>query len=170
MIPFRTTPSWARMGASCCSAARASCAISARAIAVSSVARRTVKTSTTSTSFREPCNPLPGRTVEAPVSQLLDGDPAPVASRLDDKGRELLFVWLCLLFLKVHLKDGRIPVHKDRRRGDARIGEAYHWADLHHVHAVARAPYTGASLMPEVIGSLQGFEIASGPPAGDYDY
>lgn len=118
----------------------------------------------------EPCNSLLGRTVEDPVSQLLDGDPATVAARLDDKGRELLFVWLCLLFLKVHLKDGRIPVHKDRRRGDTRIGEAYDWADLHHVHAVARAPYTGATLMPEVIGSLQVFEIASSTVGGDYDY
>lgn len=119
----------------------------------------------------ERCNTLLGRTVETPVSKLLEGDFAAVSARLaDDKARELLFVWVCLLFLKVHLKDARVPIHLDRRLGDERIGDDYDWADLHHIHQVARSPYTRASLLPEVIGSLQVFEIATPSVEGDYDY
>ena len=119
----------------------------------------------------EPCNTLLGREIETPVSKLLDGDPSTVLARLqDDRARELLFVWICLLFLKVHLKDAQVPVHRDRRRGEARIGDDYDWTDLHHVHQVARSPFTRASVMPEVIGSLQVFEIALTTTEGDYDY
>ncbi|WP_298127160.1 hypothetical protein [Brevundimonas sp.] len=118
----------------------------------------------------EPCNRHLGATIETPVSKLLAGDFATVAGRLDEQGREMLFTWLCLLFLKVHLKDAHVPVYQDQRKGGARIGHDYDWADLHHVHAVARTPYTGATLEPEVIGSLQIFEIAKQTMEGDYDY
>lgn len=119
----------------------------------------------------ESCNTLLGRSVETPVSRLLEGDFAAVSARLaDDKARELLFVWVCLLFLKVHLKDARVPIHLDRRLGDERIGDDYDWADLHHIHQVARSSYTGASLLPEVIGSLRVFEIATTSVEGNYDY
>lgn len=118
----------------------------------------------------EDCNTLLGRTVEDPVSQLLSGDFADVVARLDEAARESLFIWVSLLFLKVHLKDGRIPVHKDRRLGEARIGEAYDWSDLHHIHAVARSTFTGARLEPAVIGSLRLFEIENPSSEGGYDY
>lgn len=109
--------------------------------------------------------------METPVSKLLEGDFAAVSARLaDDKARELLFVWICLLFLKVHLKDANVPIHLDRRLGGERIGDDYDWADLHHIHQVARSPYTKASLMPAVIGSLQVFEIATTLIEDDYDY
>jgi hypothetical protein len=118
----------------------------------------------------EECNSRLGREVETPVSRLLDGDYATVVGRLDDKGRELLFSWLALLFLKVHLKDRNIPIHKDRRLGTEVIGEAYDWADLHHIHAIARKPYTRANLLPEAIGSMQVFEVDEPLSEDGYDY
>lgn len=119
----------------------------------------------------ESCNDLLGRKIEEPVSKLLDdGDYSTVIRRLGDRQRQLLFVWLALLFLKIHLKDQRVPIHRDRRQGSEPIGEMYHWPELHHVHAIARAPYTGASLLPEAIGSLQIFEIEDGLLEGRYDY
>ncbi|OGN51653.1 MAG: hypothetical protein A2352_01695 [Caulobacterales bacterium RIFOXYB1_FULL_67_16] len=101
---------------------------------------------------------------------MLAGDYASVAGRLDDSGRELLFVWLNLLFLKVHLKDRRVRVHRDPRVGDEKIGDFYDWTDLHHVHAVARCSYTGAKLSPGVVGSLQVFEIEGALTGDAYDY
>jgi hypothetical protein len=101
------------------------------------------------------CNALLGERVEAPVSELLSGDFAAVSERMQSEDAvELVFIWLSLLFLKVHLKDGAVPVHKDPRRGTHVIGDLYDWADLHHVHAVARAPYTRAALLPFVVGSI----------------
>ena len=116
------------------------------------------------------CNSRLGKTIEEPVSQLLDGDYASVSARLDEQGRTLLFTWLSLLFLKIHLKDRKVRVNKDYRHGDDMIGDAYDWTALHHVHAVARTPYTGATLLPGVIGSLQVFEIEGSLTADTYDY
>ena len=116
------------------------------------------------------CNSHLGKMVETPVSQLLAGDYASVAARLDERGRELLFIWLNLLFFKIHLKDRRVRMHRDPRLGEENIGDFYDWTDLHHIHAVARASFTGASLLPGVVGSLQIFEIDGSLTADTYDY
>jgi hypothetical protein len=116
------------------------------------------------------CNSLLGREIETPVSALLDGDASAVLPRLDGQGRSLLFKWLVLLFLKIHLKDNSVPIHRDHRKGVGVIGDVYDWPDLHHLHAVARSPYTRASLFHSVIGSLQVFEIVDGVVGEDYDY
>ncbi len=106
------------------------------------------------------CNALLGERVETPVSELLSGDFDAVAQRMQSEDAvELVFIWLCLLFLKVHLKDGTVPIHKDRRRGPHVIGDLYDWEELHHVHAVARTPYTGATLLPFVVGSTFFVEV-----------
>ncbi|WP_395672788.1 hypothetical protein [Phenylobacterium sp.] len=106
------------------------------------------------------CNAVLGERVENPVSELLSGEFGTVAARMaSEDAVELVYIWLCLLFLKVHLKDAAVPVHKDRRRGTHVIGDLYDWADLHHVHAVARAPYTGATLLPFVVGSIFFVEV-----------
>lgn len=117
------------------------------------------------------CNSLLGDRVETPVSQLLSGPFSEVCRRLEEpRNEELLFIWLSLLFLKVHLKDGKVHVHKDRRRGSAVIGDTYDWSVLHHIHAVARSPYTGAQLLPGVVGSVCVYEIHSGGDRERYDY
>jgi hypothetical protein len=116
------------------------------------------------------CNSLLGVQVETPVSQLLDGKFEDVVQRLDEANLRLLFTWLSLLFFKVHLKDRTVRVHKDRRLGHEVIGDIYDWGDMHHLHAVARSPFTKASLMPEAIGSLQIFEIDGALTSDGYDY
>ena len=99
------------------------------------------------------CNSLLGRKVETPMSALLSGTFGEVLRLLEEpRNRELLFFWLTLLFLKLHLKDLAVPVHKDRRSGSAAIGDWYECETFHHLHAVARSPYTGARLLPEVQG------------------
>lgn len=116
------------------------------------------------------CNNLLGKRVETPVSELLDGTYADVAERLDEPNLRLLFIWVSLIFFKIHLKDRFVRVHKDPRLGTDVVGDAYDWGDLHHLHAVARSPYTGASLLPEAVGSLRVFEIADEATNDGYDY
>lgn len=116
------------------------------------------------------CNSLLGDQVETPVSQLLDGEFADVAQRLDGANLRLLFIWVSLLFFKVHLKDRSIRVNKDPRQGTEVIGDFYDWGDMHHIHQVARAPFTRASLLPGVIGSLRVYEIAGEMTKEGYDY
>lgn len=117
------------------------------------------------------CNSLLGDQVETPVSQLLLGTYEEVCHRLEEPhAEELLFTWLSLLFLKIHLKDGKVPVHRDRRRGTSVIGDAYEWEVLHHIHAVARSPYTGARLHQGVVGSVCVYEVHTSGDREQYDY
>jgi hypothetical protein len=125
-------------------------------------------------SYRVPCcvdcNSLLGERLETPVSQLLDGDYADVMRRMDEPNLRLLFTWMSLLFFKVHLKDRSIRVHKDLRLGPEAIGDFYDWGEMHHLHAVARSPFTEASLLPEGVGSLRVYEIAGELTNDGYDY
>jgi hypothetical protein len=77
---------------------------------------------------------------------------------------------MSLLFFKVHLKDRSIRVHKDLRLGPEAIGDFYDWGEMHHLHAVARSPFTEASLLPEGVGSLRVYEIAGELTNDGYDY
>ncbi|MFN4175588.1 hypothetical protein [Phenylobacterium sp.] len=102
----------------------------------------------------EACNTHLGRTVETPVSELLLGGHAQVTARLNPDTLSLLFTWLCLVFIKTHMKDRLLRVHRDPRHGQGKIADGYAWPDLHHIHAVARATYSGASLGDGVVGSM----------------
>lgn len=116
------------------------------------------------------CNSLLGDRVEQPVSEILFGEFAVVADRLQNpSARERVFVWLALLFLKIHLKDGQVPIHRDRRLGTEKIGDFYDWADLHHLHAVARSPYTRAAIDPGVVGSLFLVEVDDPTSSDEWD-
>lgn len=105
------------------------------------------------------CNSMLGREVETPVSKLLDGDFATISSRLTHEAIDLLFVWTTLVFLKTHLKDQAVRIEKDLRKGNAVIGDVYDWPTMHHIHAVARSPYTNARLGADVVGSIRLYEI-----------
>jgi hypothetical protein len=116
------------------------------------------------------CNSLLGENLETPVSQLLDGDYADVLHRLDESNLRLLFTWVSLLFFKIHLKDRDVRVHKDLRNGPEVIGDIYDWGDMHHLHAVARSPFTRASLLPEAVGSIKVYEVTGELTNEGYDY
>jgi hypothetical protein len=116
------------------------------------------------------CNSLLGEELETPVSQVLDGDCADVLQRLDEPNLRLLFTWVSLLFFKVHLKDRSVRVHKDHRLGSEVIGDFYDWGGMHHLHAVARSPFTKASLLPEAIGSIRVYEVSGELTDDGYDY
>jgi hypothetical protein len=100
------------------------------------------------------CNTLLGREVEIPVSQLLRGGYAAVAARLDPDTIKLLFTWLCLIFVKIHMKDRLLRMNRDPRIDRRMMADGYYWPDLHHVHAVARTSFTQAAIDPGVVGSM----------------
>jgi hypothetical protein len=77
---------------------------------------------------------------------------------------------MALLFLKTHLKDNLVPVERDRRIEAGLIGDIYDWADLHHLHAIARSPYTSAQIFPGVVGTLCIFEVIDDISDDDFDY
>lgn len=116
------------------------------------------------------CNSLLGARVETPVSKLLAGGFDDIVARLNDDAGDLLFVWMCLLFLKTHLKDRTVPLNPDPRAGDGVLADAYDWPDMHHLHCVVRSPYVEAEIGPGVRGSLLIFKIADDAVSDTFDY
>lgn len=116
------------------------------------------------------CNSLLGRTVETPISELLSNQYVVVVERLRQTGPQLLFVWLSLLFFKIHLKDRSVTLQKNPTLGTEVIGDMYDWPSFHHVHAVARSTFTGARLTKGVVGSLRVYPIEDGLHQDAFDY
>ncbi len=102
----------------------------------------------------EKCNSTLGKVIESPISKLVADGFEAVAEHLRSNGPWLFFTWFALIFLKTHLKDRTLRMNLDRRSEPAQIGDLYEWADLHHIHGIARSFYSRPAIEPEVLGSL----------------
>ncbi len=118
----------------------------------------------------EPCNSKMGRELETHVSGLFAGGYEAFTQYLKEGNPWFLFGWMCLIFLKTHLKDNALYFHKDHRKGEQRIGELHAWQDLHHIHCVARSFYTQCELRAEVCGSLLVLPAKIIPGVESFDY
>jgi hypothetical protein len=95
-----------------------------------------------------------GEQFENPISALFARGAAAVHQELKENGPWRLFCWMCLIFVKTHLKDKALNLHLDLRKGKEKIGELHDWGEFHHIHCMARSFYTGCELSSETIGSL----------------
>ncbi len=118
----------------------------------------------------EICNSLLGKELETPVGSALKQGYDNFVAQLDEKLISLIASWLCLIFVKVHLRDFKNRVHLDRRMGDDVIGDQYDLGDLHHAHAVARAIYCGAEVDGKVFGSLVVLKLSEDKHLKSFDY
>lgn len=122
------------------------------------------------------CNSLLGELIENPMSEMLSGGFDLVSAKIEDPDRlgsirrQALYVWLCLIFIKTHLKDRNLRGHLDFRDGDARIADRYDWLPMHHIHCVARMPYVQGAILPDVIGTMRWFRIDDPTMADSFDY
>lgn len=114
------------------------------------------------------CNSLLGAVLEARVSDIFDSESSTTIENLYAADLTLLYSWLCLVFIKLHLKDREIRADPDRRNSSAQIGEIYDWDGLHHIHSVARVPYSNASVETSVPGTMCFFEMADEPEKFDF--
>jgi hypothetical protein len=95
-----------------------------------------------------------GREVEEPIRALVEQGSQAVYEHVQREGPLRVFVWLALIFLKIHLKDRTLRWHRDLRLPDDRIGDLHSWEELHHLHTVARCLYTHCAVSSRVTGSL----------------
>jgi hypothetical protein len=116
------------------------------------------------------CNTAMGETFERPLSELFSRGYAAVTQHLQESGPWLLFSWLSLIFLKTHLKDRTLQLNPDRRVQAGPIGDLVEWPEMHHIHCIARAFYSGANLLPAALGSVILMPAKTGMPLGDFDY
>ncbi len=114
------------------------------------------------------CNKLLGARLETPVSQLFTEDILATVDNLKEADPTLLYSWLCLVFIKLHLKDREFRADPDRRNPSKQIGDMYDWDGLHHIHSVARVPHSGATVEPSVPGTTYFFEMVDEPENFDF--
>ncbi len=108
------------------------------------------------------CNTFLGREVEQPVSQLVAGGYDTVAGHVDDSATELtttsgpwlFFVWMMLIFLKLHLKDKELRLMLGHDAVTERISDMQDWSGLHHMHCVIRTLLTKAVADVPILGSF----------------
>jgi hypothetical protein len=116
------------------------------------------------------CNAKLGERIEKPTREMFSKGYKGFGEQLRSEGTQDLFCWMCLIFLKTHLKDTDLAMHQDRRKGCEKIGELHNWSDLHHIHCVARSFYTKCSIRPEALGSLLVLPAKVLPYRESFDY
>lgn len=102
----------------------------------------------------EECNKFLGDVFEEEVSAILTKSYDEVAQYIATSGFNKLFLWMSLVFLKVHLKDMQLRWHVHLQKPDDKIGDYYYWASMHHIHCLARSVYTNVPIDREVFGSM----------------
>lgn len=100
------------------------------------------------------CNESMSAEFEDPISEAFAKGYEGVANLMRTGQATLLWRWLALIFLKLHLKHRELRWNLNRKLDDAKISDAYDWTQLHHVHCVVRSFYTGAKIDPRVYGSV----------------
>ena len=115
------------------------------------------------------CNNELSRLFETPISQAFANGFEGVHALAEREGPMRLFEWMALIFLKFHLKDRRLRKHRNHNHGDAPISETYDWPTFHHLHCLARAHHSGASIGDHVLGSMILIEIEPDPDEESFD-
>ena len=79
-----------------------------------------------------------------------------------------LFIWLNLIYLKIHLKDTLLRL--EQRSLTPKIGSIYRWESMHHVHCIVRAVLGHVTLEDSVCGSLLVLPMQENDSFGNFDY
>jgi hypothetical protein len=114
------------------------------------------------------CNSLLAAEIETPISKVLNGTYEEVCAKLGESDPALLYKWLCLLFIKCHLKDREIRIDPDMRVQSENLGGLYDWDGLHHIHSVARSPHSRASIDSSVLGTTFVFPMQDSKEPFDF--
>lgn len=123
-----------------------------------------------------PCNDLLSKEVEVPVSALMAEGWSSYRKQRGDTTADLLVThwlllkWMSLIFVKTHLRDLSLRFFLDERKGAGKIGESYEWEELHHIHCIARSPYTQSDLDAGAFSSLWVLPVKKEEWAEPFDY
>ena len=117
-----------------------------------------------------PCNQLLGEKVETPISEMFSRHGGVENVLTERNEMSLVYQWLCLLFIKAHLKDRDIRFEPDRREDSPQIGDLYDWTLLHHIHTVARASKSRAIIDSGGWGTIGMFNMRSLNDGDEFDF
>ncbi|WP_157091246.1 hypothetical protein [Gluconobacter cerinus] len=115
------------------------------------------------------CNTLLAEHFEKPISKALGQGFSGLRAFVEREGTERLFLWMALLFVKLHLKDKTLLENPDIRLGRSYISDRYDWSTFHHMHCLIRAHYTGAKIGKYVHGSILFLEVGNSSEDKSFD-
>lgn len=116
------------------------------------------------------CNSFLGDNIEKTMSKVVSKGYDSFLDFLKNDGYWLVFKWLSLIFVKVHLKDKFFRLNLDSREPDYKISELYDWESLHHIHCIARSLYTNCLIDKEVFSSFFVFQVENDNELEQFDY
>jgi hypothetical protein len=111
-----------------------------------------------------------GQEIEQKIRDVIAGGFAGTLEHLRREGPQLLFTWLALIFLKTHLKDKSLNYRRGPGCELETISDHYSWAELHHIHCMARSFFTRCNLDHRAFGSLLVLPAKTGAGLPRFDY
>lgn len=102
----------------------------------------------------EKCNHEMGRRFEDPIRDAAALGYEGFAKFIENGGGYIVYQWLSLIFLKTHIKDNAFRMELDRRKDSENIAAIYDWADMHHMHTIARTFHSHSEWDGAVTGSF----------------
>lgn len=132
--------------------------------------RKTIKYSQYKVPCCQECNSMLSEKFEKPISSVVSQGLDSLIEFAKKDGFWLLFKWLSLIFIKVHLKDKYFRLLVDNREPDYKISELYDWESFHHIHCVARSVYSECPIDKEVFGSFFILEALPDAKMDEFDF
>ncbi len=111
-----------------------------------------------------------GKVVEERISSAIDGEPDSIQNFHANGGGLELFVWLGVIYLKLHLKDKTNRKELDQRIPSGMIADDYQWDLLHHIHTVVRCFYIPTLIEANVFGSMMVLPCRQEGSADQFDF
>lgn len=116
------------------------------------------------------CNTFLGDTFETPISAAFRTGPDRFLEWYAEESFRV-FIWINLVYLKVHLKDNELRLERHHAADDTRIGDLYDWSNLHHCHAMVRAARFGFAIdVDTTLGSMFCLRLGEWAREQPYDY
>ena len=81
-----------------------------------------------------------------------------------------IFVWMGLMYLKVHLWDRHVRRDLDLRKNRGYIGDLHSWEGFHHLHCIVRCFYNDCEVESETIGSFLSLPVRRETSSNIFDY
>lgn len=100
------------------------------------------------------CNSLMGEEIEQRISKVVAEGAASIQDFVAQGGGLTLYVWLGLIYLKLHLKARSFRKERNPLISTAMISDDYQWDLMHHIHTVVRSFTTPTTVGGNVLGSM----------------
>jgi hypothetical protein len=116
------------------------------------------------------CNSFLGDCYESPISRAVSKGGDNLSNFLVDGGLWKIFLWMNLIYFKVHLKDNSLRLNRDKRAPDTTIGSLHDWGAMHHCHSLIRAEKFGIPIQTGALGSTMCLHLGDWAEEFPFDY